>query len=57
MIVAIPFGSVFAAAFLFNHDFILFGYKTERDFHTWAPSLNTFKTQFWKSYFYILFAM
>jgi hypothetical protein len=40
MIIASLFGSVFAATFLFSHDFILFGYKTERDFHAWAPPLR-----------------
>jgi len=28
-----PFSYVFAATFLFNRDFILFGYKTECNFH------------------------
>jgi hypothetical protein len=26
--------------FLFNRDFILFGYKTERSFHAWPPLLR-----------------
>ena len=31
----VQFGYVFAAAFLFNHDFILFDYKTKHNFYVW----------------------
>jgi hypothetical protein len=47
------YDNVIALAFLFNHNFISFGYKMKHEFWSWVAPINKFRIQLLRSYFYM----